>query len=218
MTAWRLLPEDAMRMHAPIGLRLIDDLTGKEPFGAVKASLEIQDGGDWLPTSIEAVLTPSMVVTYPGLGRQFDTTMPPRHYRVILDVRHYIPSYRTTDDGVEFDAPPYSDVSPPVPATTSPVDTVLLPAADYPFPGSVPVLHGVVEDAGGDPVADVLIQEGLRERVITDARGAFSLPLRWVNEGVPTVIDATDIRNGRAGAINVTLPAALTQNQTITVV
>ncbi|MCP4898082.1 MAG: hypothetical protein GY906_14010 [bacterium] len=217
MSAWRLLPQDATSMHAPIGLRLIDDLTGKEPRGSVSASLEIKDGADWLPTRIEAVVTPSKVVAYPGLGRQFDTTQPPQHYRVVLDVKHYIPSYRTTDDGVEFDAPPYNDVSPPVPATSSPIDTVLLPAVDYPFSAAISVLHGVVQDVAGDPVADVLVQEGLRERVITDTRGAFSLPLRWVNEGVPTVIDATDIRNGRIGAINVTLPAALTQNQTITV-
>ncbi len=217
MISWRFLPGEELELYSPIGLRLVDDLTGGAPIGRVKAHLDVQDGAEWRALDSEAVITASSIVTYPGLGRSVDLAPPPQHYRVRLEARCYRPSYRLTGDGIAFDAPLYDDANPPAPLTAVPAEAALLPSAAYPFAPYVPVLHGLVVDPGGDPVADVLVQEGLRERVLTDERGVFSLPLRWVAEGVPTAISADDQRNARAGAINVTLPAALDQSQTITV-
>jgi hypothetical protein len=217
MRTWRPLPGEDLRLFSPVGLRLVDDLTGQGPVGPVRARLDFQDGAAWRETDVEPVITASGVLAYPGLGRAADTTGAPVHYRVRLESPVYRPSYRATDDGIEFDAPPFNDANPPAPVTGSPVDAVLLPAAAYPFAPFLGVLRGVVEDLGGDPVPDVLVQEGLRERVLTDERGAFSLPLRWVPAGVATVINAVDHRGGRSGSINVTLPGSLAQSQTITV-
>lgn len=217
MRTWRPLPGEERLLYSPIGLRLVDDLTGERPLGAVRAILDVQDGAEWRETPVRPVLTASDVLIYPGLGRSVDTSVPALHYRVRLESRVYRPSYRATDDGVEFDAPPFDDTHPPVPVTRTPVDAVLLPATAYPFEPHLAVLRGVVEDGGGVPVADALVQEGLRERVLTDERGTFSLPLRWVAPGVATTINAIDHRGGRSGSINVTLPGALAQSQTITV-
>jgi len=211
------LPGEELLLYSPLGLRLVDDFTGGAPLGPIDVFLDVEDGAGWRPTGIEAVITASSVVAFAGLGLSLDTNRPPVRYRVRLVARFYRPAYRATDDGVELDAPPYDHSTPPVPITAAPQPATLLPSSAYPFPSHVPVLHGVVEDVNGDPVADAVVQEGLRERVLSDERGVFSLPLRWVADGVPTAIDAVDQRNGRNGQINVTLPAALTSNQTITV-
>ncbi len=217
MIRWTFLPEEERVLYAPIGLRLIDDFTGKPPTGPVDAALDLQDGLEWRATEVRPVVTASTIVTYPGLGREADVSHPPQHYRVRLETRFYRPLYRVTSDGVEFDAPPYNDTNPPTPITSQPSVVALLPASNYPFAPYIPVVRGIVEDTNGDPVPDVLVEEGLNERVLTDDRGSFSLPLRWVQEGVATNITAQDQRNGRNGVIAVTLPAALEQNQIITV-
>ncbi len=217
MISWVPLPGEELFLYSPIGLRLIDDLTGGQPIGPVEAELDLLDGTDWRPTRVAAVQTQSSILTYPGLGLAVDVAHPAQRYRVRLSGRYYIAAYRHALDGIEFDAPRHNHSNPPASPTTTPTPAVLLPAANYPFVPHIPVLRGVVHDAGGNPVADVLVEEGMRERVLTDERGAFSLPLRWVPEGAPTAIVADDTRNGRAGGINVTLPAALDQSQTITV-
>lgn len=217
MSPWRRLEGEELLLYSPIGVRLVDDLTGQVPFGPVRALLDLQDGAAWRPTAVRPVITASSIVSYPGLGRSADASLPPQRYRVRLEADFYRPGYRAADDGIEFDAPRYNDANPPVPLTAAAVAAALLPSSTYPFPSHIPVLHGVVEDAGGEPVADALVQEGLRERVLTDERGAFSLPLRWVVAGVATIIDAVDQRTGRSGSIAVTLPADLAASQTITV-
>jgi hypothetical protein len=214
---WRRLAGEDLVLYSPLGLRLIDDLTGRAPIGRVGAVLEIDDGAGWRRVPRRPVITASHVLSFPGLGRSAGTGVPASHYRVRLLPDLYRPEYRVTDDGIEFDAPPYSDVEPPVPLTAGAAEAVLLPAAHYPYPSHVPVLRGRVVDPAGEPVADALVPEGLRERVLTDERGAFSLPLRWVAGGVATPIQADDQRNARNGAILVTLPADLQQSQTITV-
>jgi len=217
VSPWRPLPGEELLLYSPVGLRLVDDLTGQAPFGPLRVFLDLQDGPDWRPTPLRPVITASSVITYPGLGRSADASLPAQRYRVRLEADFYRPGYRSAGDGIEFDAPRYNDSNPPVPLTTAAIAAALLPSSTYPFPSHIPVLHGVVEDGGGQPVADALVQEGLRERVLTDERGAFSLPLRWVAPGVATLIDAVD-RTGRTGSISVTLPADLAMSQTITVV
>jgi hypothetical protein len=214
---WRAVPQDTRLLYSPIGLLLVDDVTGKPPVGRVETTLALQDGAEWRVIDRDPVITASGVLLYPGLGRSIDVTQPPQHYRVSLELSLYRPLYRANGDGIEFDVPPFDDTSPPATLTDRPTPTVLLPAAHYPFAPYIPVLRGLVQDAGGHPVPDVLVQEALRERTLTDARGAFSLSLRWVPPGTPTLITADDQRHGRAGSITVTLPADLDQSQTITV-
>ena len=217
MITWRPVPQDNKSLFSPVGLLLVDDLTGRPPVGRIEAFLELQDAAEWRPIDRDPVITASGVLVYPGLGRSIDVTQPPRHYRVRLDAPLYRPLYRVNADGIEFDVPPFDDATPPGTVTDRVTPTVLLPAPHYPFAPYIPVLRGIVQDAGGAPVPDVLVQEALRERTLTDARGAFSLSLRWVPAGTPTLITADDQRNGRAGSITVTLPADLNQSQTITV-
>lgn len=217
MITWRAVPQDNRLLYSPLGLLLVDDLTGQPPVGRIEATLELQDGAEWRLIDRAPVITASSVLLYPGLGRTTDVTQPPHHYRVRLDAPLYRPLYRANADGIEFDVPPHDDTNPPATLTDRPTPTVLLPAAHYPFAPYIPVLRGLVQDAGGHPVPDVLVQEALRERTLTDARGAFSLSLRWVPPGTPTLITADDQRNGRAGSITVTLPADLNQSQTISV-
>ena len=214
---WRAVPQDNRLLYSPVGLLLVDDLTGRPPVGRVEATLELQDGAEWRIVDRAPTVTASGVLLYPGLGRSTDVTQPPHHYRVSLEPALYRPLYRANADGIEFDVPPYDDANPPATLTDRPTPAVLLPAAHYPFAPFIAVLRGLVQDAGGNPVPDVLVQEALRERTLTDARGAFSLALRWVDPGTPTLITADDQRNSRAGSITVTLPGDLNQSQAITV-
>jgi len=214
---WRLILEDRSVLYAHIGLRLLDDITGKPPLNPVEATLDVSDGQPgWRETDIQAVVTPSRVLIYPGLERRRETNGPPRRYRARLSAAKYVPLYRANADGIEFDAFPYNDTNPPQVVTQSPVDTYMLPAADYDYQTHISVIRGVVETNTGTRVPDALVREGLRERTLTNRDGAFSLAVRWVSPGVVTPIDASD-RFGRVGSINITLPGALTQTQTIVV-
>ena len=222
---FRVLPDTRTRLYGAIGLRLVDDLTGGPPLGPTRFVLEIADGaGGWRSTNIRPTVTDSGFVSYTGLGRRQVTSGPPRRYRTRLDLPpreapdrpFYRPHYRINADAIEFDVHPYNDTNPPTVVATAPQNVVLLPAAHYPFDGGTAVLRGRVVDASGAAVADVLVTQGIRERVLTDERGEFGLPLRWVPNGVPTAVDATDHRTGRTGSISVTLPGALANSQTIT--
>jgi hypothetical protein len=126
----------------------------------------------------------------------------------------YRPLYAPGLDGFEFDAPPCNDAVAPAPIALTPQSLVLLPASNYPFPAWVRVLRGLVRHAGA-PVANALVGQGATERVLTDSRGAFSLPLRWVPETGIIPIDATPPA-GPGASVNVTLPAALSRCLTIT--
>jgi hypothetical protein len=218
VTAWRDLGSEHVALYSPIGLRLVDDFTGEAPVGRVKAWLDLRVAvGVWKPTDFAPVLTPSSVVCWPGLGREGDPALAPtRRYRARVDADQYRPGYLSSTDGVEFNSPPWNDENPPVPVTAGPQDLYLFPSTAYGFPTWVRVLRGVVRDAGGDPVANVLVRQGAAETVLTDERGTFSLPLRWATSGVP--VDASDVRTGRAGLHVLNLPADLRSNVTITIV
>lgn len=218
MRKWRLLEAGRSITYSPIGLRLRDDFTDAEPIGRVTAHLDILEGGTWRPTEIRAVWS-GPLLSYPGLGRQRDVVgQPSRRCRVRIESEHYIPLYRATVDGIEFDVHPHNDTNPPAALTTAAFDLALGPAASYPYPGHVPVVRGVVVDsASGEPMADAEVTEGARERVVTDKRGSFALPMRWVAPGVPTPIDAVHHRStpNLTGSLVVTLPAALAASQTV---
>jgi hypothetical protein len=216
MTAWRRLLGENRELYSSIGVRPLDEFTGRPPAGRVRALLDARDGGGvWLPTRIPAVASPGGVFVYPMLERRAAAGGAPRRYRVRLEAQFYVPRYREFDDGIEFDVHPYNDTVPPQVITSQAANAFLLPAANYPFPTSVRVLHGRAVDVAGLGVADVTVSEDNRERVLTDQRGEFALPLRWVQDNVLVAIDAIHQRTGRTGQINVTLPGALGHNQQI---
>jgi hypothetical protein len=219
MTTWGTLAGEVIQLYSPVGLRLVDELTSEPPLGSVLASLDIQDAsGNWRPTDIPAVLTPSAVVSYPGLGRQAVVAgLLNRVYRVRLTADLYIPYYLANSAGIQFTAYPYDDSTPPAVVVSLATDTLLLPAPNYPFPSHIPVLRGVVVDANGKAVQNVYVTQGAAERALTDSRGTFALPLRWVQPNAQVAIDATDQYTGRTGTISAQLPGALNSNQTITI-
>jgi hypothetical protein len=142
---------------------------------------------------------------------------PARRFRIRLTADFYQPLYRASSEGIEFDAFPFNDANPPQVIASQIQDAFLTPATNYPFQAHIPVLRGDVRDASGVRVADVLVMEGARERVLTDERGAFALPLRWAPKNGAVAINATDQRNNRAGAININVPADLRNNHTIVI-
>ena len=218
VSGWRDLGSEHGALYSPIGLRLVDEFTGKSPLGRVSARLDRQVGpGVWLPTDLEAVLTPSSTLTWPGLGRAREPAWAPtRRYRARVTADRYRPEYLQSADGLEFDAPPWNDDNRPNPITSGPVDVYLFPASVYDFPTWVHVLHGFVQDASGAPVANVLVHQATVERALSDERGTFSLPLRWAMNG--QAVDATDARTGRSGSHVLNLPADLQSSVTITIV
>lgn len=218
VAGWREVHSEHHALYSPIGLRLVDDFTGLTPLGRVRARLDSQvSPGVWAPTDLASVLTPSSVLTWPGLGRASEpSSAPTRRYRVRIEAEQYRPEYLQALDGVEFDAPPWNDHTPPSPLTTGAVDLYLLPAVSYAFPTWVRVLRGVVEDASGGPVANVLVSQATAERTLTDERGTFSLPLRWATSGL--VVDALDVRTGRTGSHVLALPSDLQSSLTLTIV
>lgn len=215
---WRELPSEHIALFSPVGLRLVDDFTGRAPLGPVSARLDRQvSPGVWEPTAIEPVLTPSSILTWPGLGRDSEpSSAPTRRYRARVEAAQYRPDYLQSVDGREFDAPPWDDVHDPVPVTMGPQDVYLYPATGYGFPTWVRVLRGFVEDATGGPVANVLVRQAAAERALTDERGTFALPLRWASSGL--VVDAVDVRTGRSGSHVLNLPSDLQTSVTITIV
>lgn len=220
MSTWQTAIAEMGLTYSPVGLRLVDEFTNEEPLGKTSAYLDIREAnGVWHPTDIPATKTPSNVVAYPGLGRTSDVTVvTSRHYRVRITAELYVPLYQATVDGIEFDAPAFNEGNPLPKAkiTFLPQDLYLMPATNYPFQGHVPVLWGIVKDAAGKPVQNVMVtQGGGIERVVTDSRGAFGLPLRWAAQNVPIHIDATDNRTNRIGHILVTLPGDLASSHTI---
>src|SRR5262245_11131729 len=71
MRTWRKLPGEHLDLYCPIGLRLIDSLTGREPMGWIRATLDVSDGaGGWLVTGVKPVVTLSGILVYPGLSHR----------------------------------------------------------------------------------------------------------------------------------------------------
>jgi len=215
---WRRDASERRTLYGAIGLRLLDGLTLQAPIGRVRAELDLQDGPDWLKLQERVCINPSGVVTCPGLERRaYAASSAPRHYRLRIESDRYRPLYRVTADGVEFDAHPYDDFTPPAQFADVAADAVLLPADAYPFPAHVRVLRGEAVDVGGAPVPDALVSEGAIDRAITGERGTFALALRTAAENVPLQIVIDHPRSGRSGQIAVTLPADLGHSHTVQV-
>ena len=205
---------------SPIGFRLIDDLTGVAPFGRVGCVLDTKDGaGAWVPSGVLAQRSASGVVIFPNLGRTARRGLAgaaPQRFRARFTAEFYIPLYVATQDGLEFDAPLYNDEEPPPGLTGIPHDVVLVPAPSAPCAPELRVLRGAVRGADG-PVANVEVSRGNVDRVLTDPRGDYALPLRLPPLIGQITIDATDHRTGRVGHVTVTLPDALDRGQLIAI-
>jgi len=208
---------ESTKLYSPIGLRLVDDFTGAGPQGRVDVFLDARDAsGGWSATGIAAVKTLSGIVSYPGLERHAVVTgLPSRHYRVRLVAEFYVPLYQRNLDGIEFDAFPYNDEHPPSTVNMGTQDAVLTPAPNYRIEDHVAVLRGVVTDASNKSVPNALVTQGSKERVLTDSRGTFALPLRWVAANTPVPVDAVDERTGRTGTVTIQLPGSLSKSQKI---
>jgi len=219
MTGWRNLPGERIELYSPIGLRPVDEMTGLAPIGRFQPLLEVSDGvGGWRRTDIKGIVTMSGVITYPALELRSEVVgVNPRRYRILLSAEFYRPLYPAATAGIEFDAYPYNHTNPPEIIVYQVQDLFLTPATNYPFPTHVSVLRGMVIDTAGNKIADALVTEGVRERVLSDDRGAFALPLRWVQPNGPVAINASDERTARTGTIDVTVPADLGRSHTITI-
>ncbi|MDB5934429.1 MAG: hypothetical protein JWQ01_1773 [Massilia sp.] len=204
--------------YSQIGLRLVDEFTGGPSLQRVDARLSFQDsGGNWQLLPTQPRPSPSGNLLYPGLGRSASVEIAPivRH-RVELSSDFYRPEYLRTVDALEFDIHPYDDHHPPAVVSALPQTVLLLPSANYPHAAFIRTLRGRTLDASGDPIANVEITQGVAERVLSDERGVFALPLRWAALSGNLVIDAIDHRTGRTDQLTLTLPQDLQQGQTFT--
>jgi len=212
MTAWRRLA-GARVLYAPIALRLIDDFSGAAPFRPLGAALDVMDGARWAPTGIKAIRTVSGIIAYPGLGRvQNVAAAPTVRHRVRLtdddECMLYRPAYRFSLDGLEFDVSPWNDTQPPAILPGGPEAVFLWPGTNYPFARAIAVLRGRTIDGGGAPLADARISSGT-DRVLSDERGAFSLPVRLTAPAASITVLAEHARTGVSASATVPLPAGL---------
>ncbi|MCI0432645.1 MAG: carboxypeptidase-like regulatory domain-containing protein [Gemmatimonadetes bacterium] len=215
---WTAIPSERTVLYSQIGLRLVDEFSGGPSQYPVAALLSYQDSaGDWQPTSIKPTPTPSGNLSFPGLGRSANlpAAVMVRH-RVQLASEFYRPEYLRTLDALEFDIHPYDDDQPPAVVPNVPQTVLLLPSAVYPHAAFVRTVRGQTLDTSGDPIVNVEVTAGTSERVLSDERGVFSLPLRWAPLSGNVVIDAIDHRTGRTDQINLALPQDLLQGQTFT--
>jgi hypothetical protein len=217
------------RVHAGLGVRLIDEYTQKPPIGWTRVYLDVADGGAWRELSPEIVrrtTTSGGVVWFPWLERYRDAAgHAPGKYRVRVAAELAAPAYLSDGDGVEVLVAPYDDAAPPV-GTPPIVEIALLPAANYPFGPGVPVLHGAVEDHLGERVPRARVGWGdpgggtalVTDEVLSDADGEFCLPMRRAPRATPIEITAqrpAPPAAGKHGSASVRLPDDLSRFLTI---
>jgi len=216
---WQILAGEEWLLYSQIGLKLVDEFTGRPPWYPVFAELEYQDAlGKWHPVPIDPVVTPAGVVSYPALGRSAQAaTQPVLKHRVRLHSEYYRPEYLADKEAIEFDVHPYDDDIPPAVIPQVPQTVLMIPNTLYAYPGHVRLVKGLVQDNLGAPVANAEVSEGVHERVLTDERGAFALPLRWPALNAVVTLDAIDHRTGRSDSLNINLPGDLFQGHLFTI-
>jgi len=228
---------ESTRIHAGLGVRLIDEHTQQAPIGWTRVFLDVDDsaggsaGAAWRELATDGArraVTAGGVVWFPWLERRRDARgRGPGRYRVRVLAEHGTPAYLFDREGVEVLVAPYDDAA--LPAGTPPlVEISLLPAANYPFGAAVPVLRGVVRDAGGAPVPRALVgwtapiggPPLVTDEVLSDEDGEFNLPMRRAPHGVPIEVSARRAPPPLPGAgarrvVSVQLPADLSAIPTI---
>ena len=213
-----VIPSERNVMYSQIGLRLVDEFTGGPSLHRADACVSIRDSaGNWQPLDTQPILSPSGYLLYPAIGRSANVaTAPVVRHRVQLASDFYRPEYLRTVDALEFDIHPYDDSQPPAVLPNLPHTVLLLPSAIYPYAAFVRTVRGRTLDTNSDPIANVVVTQGAAERVLSDERGVFALPLRWAPLSGTLVIDAVDHRTGRMDQITLALPQGLLQGQTFT--
>ena len=206
-------------LYSQIGLRLIDEFTGEYPAFPVEVEIEKQlSTGEWVAPfpAVEPKITPSGNITFPGLGLNVNAGVAPDvQYRVRLSAKEFLPEYLMNDNALYFAVRPYDHTTPPAVIPPLPQTVMLLPTANYPYPGHVRVVRGVTTNLGTtNDVPYVEVTEGMRERVLSDSRGIFALPLRWPTFSGGVTIDAVDHRTGLTDSLALTLPADLHSSHT----
>jgi hypothetical protein len=218
MREWRVIEADRRTAYCPIALELRDEFSGGAIIGKAQLSLDLQQGTAWVPSGRKPSRTPGGVFVFTGLGRALDpAAMPSFRVRVRIEAAYYRPKYRTLVDGLEFDVPAYNDSVPPGVVPLMPEIVLMLPASPYPFGGPIRVLRGRVLDPLGHPVEDALVEADGVERVMSDSRGGFCLPLRWQPPVGGVVVTVDHPRSGRSAATIVNLPTALNGNHDISI-
>lgn len=204
--------------YSQFALRFIDEFTGGPSLYPVEVSLSLLDGaGGWRELDTRPTRSPSGNLLFPGLGRSANVaTAPMVRHRVQITSARYRPEYLRTLDSIEFDVHPYDDTHAPAVVPIAPETVLLLPTANYPFPTHVRTVRGQTLDTAGDPLGNVEVVHNVAERVLSDERGVFALPLRWAPLSGAVTLDATDHRSGRTGQITLTLPDDLQQGHTLT--
>lgn len=214
-----------------------DEFAQRVRAAGVAAALDRWDAGDntWIPEDTQAIRTPSAAIAYPELGRRAGPGAEPQRYRVRFAALGYQPLYPADGEpffadtvGVEFIAYPYDDTRPPA-VLAEPRLVRLLPSAAFPYrPGTRTVYGVVVEGNAQAPVANALVEargtaDGVAwlERTLSDMRGAFRLSLRWrgepVTDGQLFRLQASE-RPGRAGSLDIRLPAECDRRHVIEIV
>ena len=218
MSGWQVISTARRVTYCPIALALRDEFSGGGPLSTPQLLLDRLVGTSWQATGIAPVLTSGGIFGWPGLGRSPDPAVAsPAHVRVRIALAHQIALYQSTDDGLEFDIPPYNDAQPPAATMLMPQIVLLVPGPSYPFSPGLRVLRGRVLDAGGQPVSDATIVADGIERAMSGTSGGFSLPLRWQQLSGNVAIDVTHPRSGMAASVQATLPGDLAQSFDITV-
>jgi hypothetical protein len=218
MTGWQVITAARRATFCPIAVQLRDEFTGGGALGRVNLTLDRQDGATWHETDIQPTRNPGGIHVYPGLGRSVDpAALPQFRMRLRIVAALYRPLYAATDDGILFDVPTYNDAVPPAVAPLVPETVLMLPGPAYPFARHIRVLRGRILSAGGDPVADAVIDADGVERAMSGPNGGFSLPLRWQAAGAVVNVQVDHPRTGTSATVNFTLPGDLGNNQDITV-
>lgn len=232
----KLLGERTL-LYTPIGLSLVDELTGRPPIGRIEARLQLlSERGDWVETGIQPRFTASGALMYPNLGRTADVSGPPRAYRIVLKSEFYRPFYaklpaaHVNSEGLRFRAFPFNDQNPLSDGEYARAPEsrdeyrFLFPAVNYPFPSHLRVVRGFVgEPRGNGPVADATIQIPVadasvelgvqKDRVLTNESGEFALPIRWLTTSTTT----SEIINAGDEKIDVNFVAGLGSYAAITI-
>jgi hypothetical protein len=215
----RRLSEERRVTRSPLWIRLLDEFADRPVTTGLEVTLERLDDGRWVEAVERPTITSSGDIAFVGLGRAREPELVGnRSYRVRVDVAGYRPDYPPPGGGLIAVVAAWNPERPPTSEVLLRV-LPLLPATSYPFAPRTPLLNGSVRDTAGRPVSDAEVSASLtvnginrRERVLSDERGAFRLPLRWAAGA--TRIDAA--KGTLTGAVTVTVPADLSATHVIT--
>lgn len=218
MRRWQVITGARRVAFAGIALDLRDEYAVTAAFGDIRLTIDLQDGADWHETTFRPVRNPGGIYVYTGIGRHVDPAVTAQfRVRVRIEAEFYRPGFQAVDDAIAFDVPTYNDDVPPAFSPLIPETVLMLPTAGYPFPGHVRRVRGRILDVPGTPMANALVEADGVERVISDERGAFTLPLRWqAPAGVVNVVVAHP-RSGLGAHEVFNLPGDLAGNHDITV-